>query len=40
MECSNAMHFIDVWNLVELAECKKPVGSKWVFKKKNNADGL
>ncbi len=28
-----------VWNLVELPEGRKPVGSKWVFKTKTNADG-
>ena len=29
----------DVWELVELPEGRKPVGSKWVFKLKTNADG-
>lgn len=29
----------DVWDLVELPEGRKPVGSKWVFKVKTNADG-
>ena len=29
----------DVWDLVELPESRKPVGSKWVFKKKTKADG-
>ena len=29
----------DVWELVELPEDCKPVGSKWVFKLKTNADG-
>ena len=28
-----------VWELVELPEGRKPVGSKWVFKVKTNADG-
>ena len=29
----------DVWELVDLPEDRKPVGSKWVFKAKTNADG-
>ena len=29
----------DVWDLVELPEGQKAVGSKWVFKTKRNADG-
>ncbi len=29
----------DVWDLVELPKDRKPVGSKWVFKKKTKADG-
>ena len=29
----------DVWDLVELPTDCKPVGSKWVFKQKTNADG-
>ena len=29
----------DVWELVALPEGRKPVGSKWVFKTKLNADG-
>ena len=29
----------DVWDLVELPEGRRPVGSKWVFKVKKNADG-
>ena len=28
-----------VWDLVELPKDRKPVGNKWVFKKKTNADG-
>ena len=28
-----------VWELVELSEGHKPVGSKWVFKVKTNTDG-
>eukprot|EP00253_Pinus_taeda_P002960 PITA_02960 len=27
------------WDLVELSARKKPIGSKWVFKKKTNAEG-
>lgn len=30
----------DVWDLVELSEGRKLVGSKWVFKKKTKAGGL
>ena len=29
----------NVWDLVELPENRKPIGSKWVFKKKTKADG-
>ena len=29
----------DVWDLVELPGNRKPVGNKWVFKKKTKADG-
>ncbi len=29
----------DVWELVEPPQDRKPVGSKWVFKAKTNADG-
>lgn len=29
----------DVWDLVELPESRKPVGNKWVFKKKTKAGG-
>ena len=29
----------DVWELVDLPEDRKPVGSKWVFKTKTDADG-
>ena len=29
----------EVWNLVELPEGRKPVGCKWVFKKKHDTDG-
>ena len=29
----------DVWKLVKLLDGRKPVGSKWFFKTKTNADG-
>ncbi len=29
----------DVWELVELPENRKPVGSKWVYKVKVDGDG-
>ena len=29
----------DVWDLVDLPNGRKPIGSKWVFKKKLNAIG-
>ena len=29
----------DVWELVDLPKNRKPVGSKWVFKTKTDADG-
>ena len=29
----------DVWDFVQLPEGRKAVGSKWVFKRKQNADG-
>ena len=35
----NFLHRNDVWDLVELPEGIKAVGSKWVFKRKHNADG-
>ena len=34
-----SLHDNDVWELVELPENRKPVGSKWVFKAKTDADG-
>ena len=33
------LHDNSVWELVQLPEGRKPVGSKWVFKVKTNADG-
>ena len=35
----DSLHDHSVWELVELPEGRKPVGSKWVFKLKMNADG-
>ena len=35
----DSLHKHDVWNLVGLPEGHRPVGSKWVFKVKKNADG-
>ena len=29
----------EAWDLVELPTIRKPIGSKWVFKKKLNAEG-
>ena len=34
-----SLHDNNVWELVELPEDRKAVGSKWVFKVKTNADG-
>ena len=35
----DSLHENDVWKLVKLPKDRKPVGSKWVFKVKTNADG-
>ena len=35
-----SIHSNEVWDLVELPKDRKPVGNKWVFKKKTKADGL
>ena len=35
----DSIHSNDVWDLVELPKGHKPVGSKWVFKRKTGADG-
>ena len=35
----DSLHENIVWELVELPKDRKPVGSKWVFKVKINADG-
>ena len=34
-----SLHKNEAWDLVELLVGKKPFGSKWVFKKKTNAEG-
>lgn len=35
----DSLHKHDVWNLTELPEGRKAIGSKWVFRVKYNADG-
>jgi len=34
-----SLHKNEAWDLVELPAGRKPIGSKWVFKKKTNAEG-
>eukprot|EP00253_Pinus_taeda_P015273 PITA_15273 len=34
-----SLHKNEDWDLVELPAGRKPIGSKWVFKKKTNAEG-
>ena len=34
-----SLHKNEAWYLVELSAGRKPIGSKWVFKKKTNAEG-
>eukprot|EP00253_Pinus_taeda_P005774 PITA_05774 len=34
-----SLHKNKAWDLVELPAGRKPIGSKWVFKKKTNAEG-
>ena len=34
-----SLHKNEAWDLVELTVGRKPIGSKWVFKKKTNAEG-
>jgi len=34
-----SLHKNEAWDLVELPVGKKPIGNKWVFKKKTNAEG-
>jgi len=35
----SSLHKTEAWDLVELLDGRKPIGSKWVFKKKTNAEG-
>ena len=34
-----SFHKNEAWDLVELPARRKPIGNKWVFKKKTNAEG-
>jgi len=34
-----SLHKNEAWDLVEFPAGRKPIGSKWVFKKKTNAEG-
>eukprot|EP00253_Pinus_taeda_P026688 PITA_26688 len=34
-----SLHKNEAWDLMELPTGRKPIGSKWVFKKKTNAEG-
>eukprot|EP00253_Pinus_taeda_P003547 PITA_03547 len=34
-----SLHQNEAWDLVELSDGRKPIGSKWVFKKKTNVEG-
>eukprot|EP00253_Pinus_taeda_P012956 PITA_12956 len=34
-----SLHKNEAWDLVELPSGRKPIGSKWVFKKKTNVEG-
>ena len=34
-----SLHKNEAWDLVELPAGRKSIGSKWVFKKKTNAEG-
>ena len=35
----DSIHSNDVWDLLELPKNRKPIGCKWVFKKKIKSDG-
>eukprot|EP00253_Pinus_taeda_P036579 PITA_36579 len=35
-----SLHKNEAWDLVELLIGRKPIGNKWVFKKKTNAEGM
>ena len=34
-----SLHKNEAWDLVELSAGRKPISSKWLFKKKTNAEG-
>ena len=34
-----SLHKNEAWDLVELSARRKPIGRKWVFKKKTNVEG-
>ena len=34
-----SLHKNEAWDLVELSTGRKPIGRKWVLKKKTNAEG-
>jgi len=34
-----SLHKNEAWDLAELSAGRKPIGNKWVFKKKTNAEG-
>ena len=36
----DSMYTNHVWNLVELPEGVRPIGCKWIFKKKIDMDGI
>eukprot|EP00253_Pinus_taeda_P010377 PITA_10377 len=36
---TESLHKNEAWDLVELLAGRKPIGSKWVFKKKTNVEG-
>jgi hypothetical protein len=39
VEEMESLHKNETWDLVKLPNGRKPIGSKWVFKKKLNAIG-
>jgi hypothetical protein len=39
VEEMESLHKNETWDLVKLPNGRKPIGSKWVFKKKLNATG-
>ena len=39
MQEMESIYSNDVWDLVELPKSGKPVGNKWVFKRKTKVDG-